>query len=544
MPRTCPRCNTVTDSQAAKFCTHCGASLQQPPTPPHQPLSWEEGRSPDPYSLEAIGRTFFLAGGSVASDLQNLFKVMGATPVCIFPYNPTHNDDAQKKAVRDKLKSLSDQGSVDYVCIVGSWNDVPPYEIDNPINEGPGGDSTIKTDVFYGLEIVPEAVHVTGSPDWNGDALLHQLAVSRIPSSEINVISRLLFSANPSTPFGDAFMFAVSAECWKDATAFISTRLTSPSKKPLYCSPDLCEEDFLGKTSAFGPDGKPLVRDGLMLFNVHGSDSETAWYGQREDDYPEVFRPDTVPDFSGGIIFSEACFGASLGYVDPGIAERFFLSGGRNFAGCSAIAWGCSCATDADVSNADKMALCFLKHYKEGSTVGEAIVRARVEVLECDSENQLHALKTHFTFCLYGVPWTSLSCSAPAGEDQVNATRILDEIRSRPTFSSTFRSGDLVSGIRQRYRSRLPLNCQAFLLNADEARKRLGLLASGQQLRTFFEQEGSDIEAATWTEVSGAKGSFYIICGRNRNRKSSSAFSIIVNSDGVLKKTLYSKGSL
>jgi hypothetical protein len=170
------------------------------------------------------------------------------------------------------------------------------------------------------------------------------------------------------------------------------------------------------------PNKKPVT---LAYYNLHGLIDAAEWYGQRDindkspgPDYPVALSPKDltgktpIPD----IIFSEACYGAHIEgkCEDQAISLKFVARGSLAMIGSTSAAYG---SVTTPLIGADLLGHYFWVNLKSGSTVGEALMQAKVDLVQemtrrqgfLDSEDQ----KTLISFVLYGDPLVSLDPSLP-----------------------------------------------------------------------------------------------------------------------------------
>jgi hypothetical protein len=147
----------------------------------------------------------------------------------------------------------------------------------------------------------------------------------------------------------------------------------------------------------------------VFYFNLHGSDREPYWFGQKADKYPTALSPRNVTNFSRGsdAVMTEACYGAVEAGRSPGtsMALAFLAAGTRCFVGSTCVAYG---ALVPPVSEADLIALCFFRNLQRGMTFGKALVNARAQLAGLAVSRQGYLdeddKKTLLQFVLFGDP--------------------------------------------------------------------------------------------------------------------------------------------
>jgi tetratricopeptide (TPR) repeat protein len=171
----------------------------------------------------------------------------------------------------------------------------------------------------------------------------------------------------------------------------------------------------------------------MGYFNLHGLVDSPNWYGQRDvsdtssgEDYPIALCPkDLVKNGEPPkAVFSEACYGAHIfdKSEEESLALKFLGIGTGVFAGSTCISYG---SIDTPLIGADLLASVFWKFVKEGLSVGEAMMKARIELIRemnrrqgfLDGEDQ----KTLISFVLYGDPLLNITQQQTGSKGAVRA---------------------------------------------------------------------------------------------------------------------------
>jgi hypothetical protein len=154
----------------------------------------------------------------------------------------------------------------------------------------------------------------------------------------------------------------------------------------------------------------------LGYYNLHGIEDGPNWYGQRDvgenelgPDYPVALRPHDVKKNGRAplAVFTEACYGSNIleKVIDDALCLKFISIGTRALIGSTGIAYG---SIITPLIAADLLGYLFWKFHRENLTVGEAFMRAKIELARemnrrqafLDGEDQ----KTLLSFVLYGDP--------------------------------------------------------------------------------------------------------------------------------------------
>lgn len=527
------------------FCTQCGQPLRPGSVACErcQPAAAKPLTRPV-FSVAASARiavshTLFIAPAGTALELDQALQQYLAKPLEIL--HITDADTVHAKA-NQVVKRLQARGDLKYVCLIGDWSQVPPFKVRNPSRPCSGQDPFCWTDALYGVQDA-----------YNEDDILTAIApilVGRIPSTDMKVVLPALLEAPLPIDPGQAFAFAVTAQCWSVATQTIVQGFTDPqTKAPLIqepnvsglpnkgvlASPDWDEDDLRREISETG-----ITPGAVLLFNVHGSADEPHWVGEGDWGYTEIMQPDTIQDFSKAILLSEACYGGALGYDEPSMVESFFAQGGKAFVGCSVIAWGSS---GSELCGADLIALHFFKALREGQTLGDALNTAKRTTLDDMSVYDEVAQKTVLSFNLYGAPWHQLKRAAaasvlPAASPQES---VLDRIRNRRSGSDGDSSLDAV---RNRYRRRLSSEAQRFLLERDDALRQLSRFKDRERIESFLDAIRVDFSDCDFEEIRFDTEHSFRISGKSKKfANAKELFILAINGQGELTHELTTKGS-
>lgn len=539
----CSNCGKVIN-QNAKFCGSCGAAIPQSSSQIFDDSITSNRVSPD--TLSEIAKTVFVVPSKILGPLKSLLQRLGGSALDV-----VSGDDPQQlqELAVKRIRTASQSGRLGNVCIIGDWNDVPPFRIDNPIGYR-DGDEHCMSDAVYGLLGIN---HSTDELD--AISYVPDVSVGRIPLADIGVFQRVLFSESSSSDPIEAFQFAVTAECWKEATESIVERFTykigqiklsdnpwsmSDRKSNVLNSPEwddgALENDLIDA---------PLQDGSLILFNVHGSGDVTTWYGERHGgDTPEIFHPGTIASFKNSVLVSEACYGGALGYEEPSVTEHFFTNGGRAFVGCSVIAYG---TPDNTLCGADLIALHFIEGLKSGMSFGQALNYAKFEVGVASPECDDVSLKTVISFNLFGIPWQKFSAGKKLKpldtvdrlSDQVN---IRDRVRNRMDFLRS-KVDDSLSVRREDYRARLPDKLRCTIIERENFLRSLSEFRDYGKIETAIANFNSSIEACNFEQVTSDQFTGFRISGESPLPFGGvQNFLIVTDADGCLKKTIVSKG--
>jgi len=543
----CSSCGSSV-SGTAKFCGSCGkpVSIQnsagqhlgaQGPLSVNKPPSIGVSGN----VAGAIAQTIFIAPVSHLNSVDKILSSNGANPFAILSgSSPTEI----RLKVANKLTQSGGSG-VKYICLIGDWDDVPPFRVPTP-EEVDDDDEFCITDALYGCRVDYEEHDIFSAiPD---------IPVGRIPSLDPQVISRVLFDEADTLDANKAFLFAISAHCWNEATETIVNQFLNDSdfsrvkldpvvngipRKAVLSCPDWLEEDLRVATQQRIAD-----KNSVLLFNVHGGLDEPVWVGQSGGDYPKIFNPNTIDDFNSSLVVCEACYGGALGYSTKSIVESFFEKGGHSFVGSSTIAYG---SPNENIAAADYIALYFLQAVARGSAMGEALNFAKTEVAKVDPLYGFIGKKTVLSFNLFGAPWhrrPRASTLGSATAEPSSPSSIVDQIRSRSTGLNIDRN-NTIENIRNRYRANLSDKHKQFFLERDEARSRLSRFKDASKIEELVIDWSGDSDSFSMQYLASDDEEGYALFSQAQGHGSSQKKMILlIDAAGNLKKTLTSKGML
>ncbi|NMC81140.1 MAG: hypothetical protein GYA59_17405 [Chloroflexi bacterium] len=330
-----------------------------------------------------------------------------------------------KLSLKDLDEALAKMGSmIGALLIVGGAGVVPFHKLPNPTDDV---DSEILSDNPYATldtnYFVPEWMvgRLPGEAGQDAGLLLEQIRnveqyhlsyTASVPwwQQVLNFIRQLgqyqnLLKKSKKVLAKNYSNLGYSAAVWKEASQSVFKPIGE--EKSMLVSPP---------TTSGGFKAERITNAPLGYYNLHGLEDGSDWYGQRD-----LSNPDSGPDYpvalstrdlvkngkAPQVVYSEACYG---GYLDgkkesESIALRFLAIGTLSFVGSTCIAYG---SVGTPLIGADLLGNQFWKGLREGLTAGEALVQAKVDLVQemnqrqgfLDGEDQ----KTLISFVLYGDP--------------------------------------------------------------------------------------------------------------------------------------------
>ena len=308
----------------------------------------------------------------------------------------------------DLQKLLTDHDDAS-VLLVGGVSTLPFFELTpNPMGDA---DQSIESDNPYG---------VPGTSVALADICLPTVSVGRIPDhpqdTSTTFASRIVrLCSVQSAERNPASSYLLSTVSWKTTSSEIATAAgLSPA---VDVAPPRSPTGFGGENGPVAPETTHL------LFNLHGSDRNTPWYGETANraSQPEAFDVVSVDQISlaslvsDRVFVSQACYGAFLrnrqGERTPanGVCLKILEKGAAAFVGSTTIAYG---RTTGGMACSDVLVAEFLRIVCTGYSFGAALIRARKAVAATGANPPTGALmKTLVQFVLYGDPASEWSTS-------------------------------------------------------------------------------------------------------------------------------------
>jgi hypothetical protein len=325
---------------------------------------------------------------------------------------------AIKKLLADLDRNLSRRGEmIGALLIVGGPQIIPFHLLPNPVDDV---DAEIPSDNPYGC--IDDNYFV---PEW---------PVGRFPGDASNDIRPLIASLQASidqhaqnrkapnwlvrnwewllTTIQKLFHMHNSPQTSMGYTAAIWRKASEATYSPLGD-----HRSMLISPPSTALEYRKIARSPhYAYFNLHGILESADWYGHNDPinpldgpDYPVALQLSDIrsPSWTPQIVFSEACYGAWITErtIDQAIPLRMLSLGTSAFVGSTATAYG---AVETPLIAADLLGNYFWKHLKQGAAVGEALRRAKIDLIQemdqrqgyLDGEDQ----KTLIEFILYGDP--------------------------------------------------------------------------------------------------------------------------------------------
>lgn len=328
-----------------------------------------------------------------------------------------------KLALMDLDQVLSKKGSmIGSLLIVGGHDVVPFHKLPNPTDDL---DQEVLSDNPYGTQdgnyFVTEwpVGRLPGESGNDAGLLLSQLRnvieyhknQNQNQTERKNLMSPLTWFKLLRSLFKNVLIntgssnFGLSASVWRNSSLAAFQPIGNGDE--MLISPPEISGSF---------EEKRITEAPLGYYNLHGLVDSSDWYGQKDPsdnypgpDYPVALSPKNLKRNGKApkVVYSEACYGGHIfnKTEDQSLALKFISLGSLAFVGSTCVAYG---SVNEPLVGADLQGSLFWQYIREGKPAGEALMRARIELVSrmesrqgfLDGEDQ----KTLISFVLFGDP--------------------------------------------------------------------------------------------------------------------------------------------
>ena len=364
-----------------------------------------------------------------------------------------------KLALADLDQALAKKGQmIGALVIIGGPDVVPHHRLPNPSDdddaEVPSDNPYATLDSNYFVAEWPVG-RIPGEKGSDAGMLLEQIRRMTRYHSQWKVTPAwvkpllMLVSWMERIPFLRSFApassgspsFGYSASVWR-RSSLAAFRPVGDGKALLVSPPEF--------SGSFEP--KRLTHVDVGYYNLHGLPDTAEWYGQRDfseahsgPDYPVALSAKDLAKNGRApkVVFTEACYGGLIENKSESqsLCLRFLSIGSTAVVASTVIAYG-SVATP--LIGADLLGQYFWKHLRDGRPVGEALLRARLDLVKemtrrqgfLDAEDQ----KTLISFVLYGDPLASWEGFRANGKN-------IARLKTAPTVNTVQESAEVEGGL-------------------------------------------------------------------------------------------------
>ncbi len=325
-----------------------------------------------------------------------------------------------KLAIADLDKALAKKGGrIGALVIVGGPEVVPFHRLPNPTDDM--DEEVLSDNPYASLDsnyFVPEwpVGRIMGEVGEDAGLLLQQLRqavkyqnTAAKGGKTIRRVTQWLawwrwFLPSPSSN-GKVGAFGYTASVWRRSS--LATYRPIGEGRTLQVSPPTNSGSF---------NQNKITSSPLSFYNLHGLSETAEWYGQGDPlergsgpEYPVALSLTDLPKngHSPKVVFTEACYGGLTMQKTEltSLALRFLSIGTLAVVGSTCISYG---SVTTPLVGADLLGFYFWSALREGYSVGDALVQAKVSMVRemtnrqgfLDGEDQ----KTLISFVLYGDP--------------------------------------------------------------------------------------------------------------------------------------------
>lgn len=533
----CKACGAALNCEA-RFCGQCGTPAKEGEASAasnNQNLAAPVGM--DSRSRKAMAETMYITTEIWHSTLARFLDRHGISRelICVLNrYTPDRNEP------RVYLEKLLETRKINYVIITGGWDDVPPFEYDNPAIDI-DNEQLCFSDAPYGLpasEVLYDANNaIPGIP------------VGRIPVVEESILDNVMLGQGEPIFQDHALDSVVTAQCWETPTRKILETLGL--KANISWTPD--EEEGSEHLSMLSSpewdipglknrmDGRGIRSGSMLLFNVHGSADRPIWVGEGGQ-YVPIHQPGTINNYNRSILISEACYGGALGYTTDSIVEDFFRRGGVGFVGCSVVAYG---AIDEQITAADVLALTFAQSMLEGESMGKALEKAKQSALQEGVDVPEMSAKTIVSFNLYGAPWRRLPVTRTGAVEDgrlIEHSKRRDMLRERLSMPATGAPG-VLDKYRKSYKRRLSDAYRRRVLSSSDAQTAMARFKDRTRIEVMLDKwrkRYSKLEISVPAQPSDMD--YRIVCSGGEEGINLERRVIVLDRHGTIKRLVTTKG--
>ncbi|GAP18201.1 C25 family cysteine peptidase [Levilinea saccharolytica] len=395
-----------------------------------------------------------------------------------------------KLALTDLDQALAKKGQmIGALVIIGGPDVVPHHRLPNPSDdddaEVPSDNPYATLDSNYFVAEWPVG-RIPGEKGSDAGMLLEQIRRMTRYHSQWKVtpawvkpllmlvswLDRIPFLRSFAPASSGAPSFGYSASVWR-RSSLAAFRPVGDGKALLVSPPEF--------SGSFEP--KRLTHVDVGYYNLHGLPDTAEWYGQRDfseahsgPDYPVALSAKDLAKNGRApkVVFTEACYGGLIENKSEAqsLCLRFLSIGSTAVVASTVIAYG-SVATP--LIGADLLGQYFWKHLRDGRPVGEALLRARLDLVKemtrrqgfLDAEDQ----KTLISFVLYGDPLASWEGFRANGKN-------IARLKTAPTVNTVQESaeaeGSLPKGVTKEALLEVKQVVAPYLPGLDHAEVRFG----------------------------------------------------------------------
>ena len=457
---------------------------------------------------QTIRSLFILGANAPTEDLNWLKRRYPNSQVVRF---------STRGAIRETVNSFSKRGVVDSLCLIGTNDTVPTFNIydeDETLRQEQslGGRhlKPVESDLFF----CADRFQIQGIPDYNdhikstavanrvqrftAEQIAGALPVGRIPFDESRLWQSYLDRIERNELGNDPEWLAItdSSDEWMWECETVLSSLSVSGNVIALPNEEIDELD-----GGMGLNHVP--RGARLLINLHGSLPSDTEHQAFSDNYGNSYRLAEELKFPEASLFLFSCYGGNSRWWKTGAIKNFFEQGGALAIAASTAVW-CTepSETDSKAPPPGAVQLCyeFFNAVEIGIPIGEAFCIAKMNTIKSALDSGTDwlfckSMKEIVQFSLYGAPWLTLNSSNSRDTDNQPRpakakTRLIDTIRQgivdrQIQEKSTNR---LIDSIREKLNQSLGKECEFFKATTEYVAQNLqnneALTALQKELRT------------------------------------------------------------
>ena len=481
-------------------------------------------------------------------------------------------------AVRESVRSLAQRSAIDSLCLIGSNDSVPTFNLEEEDESANSNDenqirnpATVESDLLYTTDrFAPQVVphHRDSLSDSRSYRRVQSLGVEHIagiipvgrvpfddPQLWRDYLERSRIIRNNKSHEWIAISDSSENWVWECRTVLNSLGVAGE----LLSLPEEYEEE--PENDGNGRRGElsihPLQRGARMMINLHGgaprSGSEQSFYDNYGNDYG---LPKEV-DYQDASLFLFSCYGGNSYWWEDGAIKSFLVKGGILAIAASAAVW-CSdpdeTAGDGPPPGAVQLCFEFFKFVDMGIPIGDALSMAKMATMKSALESDddwlfFKAFKEIVQFSLFGAPWVAFGANADSNrraesEQGASNMSLLDRVRSRSSAprAASQQGGRLIDEIRSALKLSLGQSCELYSLSATEFTHHFNSARKPEVLKAQLAEFGLQMSATRVDRLSrNGKQYFWVPCDAPGNRTSNGQHSAVIDQFGQVLKIFRAK---
>lgn len=557
----CRRCFRSVMSDE-KFCGNCGTRLEKT-------IAGNSSKSsasfPDRLSMSDAEvtpnfdvRALFVVGAKTDSDSTDwLTKKYPASQVIKF---------STIGAVREVVLRLARSKTIEYLCLIGSAETVPPDRLGDDhesIHDKRNQQKfkLVESDIHYCVDRY--VVHNIPSYEETkySSTMMRRLSrvdpehiagvipVGRIPFDDPNIWRSYLERLDEDYTDSESDWYAISDadQNWRWECEKVLGRLKVSATT--FILPAHSDELVSAFTKPYGVRSSSRV-----ILNLHGAYPVANAVQLFSDNEANIYDFTIFQPLKRSIVFLFACYGGNSGWWNKhGVLTDLMVKGSQAVIASSSAVW---CSSPSEMPDDDippgAVEICaeFFAALESGMSMGEALMYAKITTIShaVDSREKWFFCKTIkevSQFSLFGAPWVRLkSAGFPKSNNQnqvpLRTLSVMESIRLSSQHKARVGKSMLLEQIREKIRQKLPGYVEYDLVSPEEiqsfSQPLTGTLDMDKDESLF--QKCDLVERMRWSE-----NLFYMATVPENLESGTGAELLILDENGQLIKRFSAKGN-